>query len=76
MHLSRRVCALARGSASNSDSPQFLEPGVAFSIEPGVYLPGRFGAHVEDIIVVTNEGCRTLTGLPHELHVGEVPAGD
>jgi len=50
-----------------------LEPGMAFSIEPGVYLPGRFGVRVENIVVVTDEGCRTLTGLPHALHVVEAP---
>lgn len=33
-----------------------LEPGMAFSIEPGVYLPGRFGVRIEDIVVVGDEG--------------------
>ena len=31
-----------------------LKPGMAFSIEPGIYLPGRFGARIEDIVVVTD----------------------
>jgi Xaa-Pro aminopeptidase len=45
-------------------SPRVLEPGMAFSVEPGIYLPGRFGARIEDIAVVTeNAGERlNLTG--------------
>ena len=33
-----------------------LEPGMAFSIEPGVYLPGRFGVRIEDIAVIGDDG--------------------
>ena len=35
-----------------------LEPGMCFSIEPGVYLPGRFGVRIEDIVTVTAEAAR------------------
>jgi len=48
-------------------SEQVLEEGMVFSIEPGVYLPGEFGIRIEDIVVVTSDGVRTLTGFPHEL---------
>jgi Xaa-Pro aminopeptidase len=37
-----------------------LEPGMAFSIEPGIYLPGRHGARIEDIVVCTQEGGERL----------------
>ncbi|HWB73243.1 MAG TPA: Xaa-Pro peptidase family protein [Egibacteraceae bacterium] len=40
-----------------------LEPGMAFSIEPGVYLPQRFGMRIEDIVVVSDEGCERLNRL-------------
>ncbi|MDQ3760937.1 MAG: Xaa-Pro peptidase family protein [Actinomycetota bacterium] len=46
-----------------------LEPGMAFSIEPGVYLPGRWGARIEDIVVVTENGARRLNHRPRELAV-------
>lgn len=39
------------------------EPGMCFSIEPGVYLPGETGVRVEDLVLVTAEGCRVLNHL-------------
>ena len=42
---------------------------MAFSIEPGVYLVGKFGVRIEDIVVVTQSGVRTLTGFDHALVV-------
>jgi Xaa-Pro aminopeptidase len=44
-----------------------LEPGMAFSVEPGIYLAGRCGARIEDIVVCTDEGVRTLTDGTREL---------
>ncbi|MDQ3151728.1 MAG: Xaa-Pro peptidase family protein [Actinomycetota bacterium] len=44
-----------------------LEPGMAFSVEPGIYLPGRWGARIEDIVVVTPDGVARLNHRPREL---------
>ena len=44
-----------------------LEEGMAFSIEPGVYLPGRWGARIEDIVVVTGDGVEALNRRPRGL---------
>jgi len=41
---------LVRGNAER------LEPGMAFSIEPGIYLPGRFGVRIEDIAIIAGDG--------------------
>lgn len=38
-----------------------LEEGMAFSVEPGIYLPGKFGARIEDIVTVTAEDSECLT---------------
>ena len=48
-----------------------LEEGMVFSIEPGVYFPGKFGIRIEDIVVVTTTGVRNLTGFDHALVVKE-----
>lgn len=46
-----------------------LEPGMAFSIEPGFYLEGRFGARIEDIVICTDEGVRSVNHRPHHLQI-------
>ncbi|MEU4659061.1 aminopeptidase P family protein [Streptomyces sp. NPDC023723] len=48
---------------------QPLVPGMCFSVEPGIYLPGRFGVRVEDIVTVTEEGGRRLNDTERELVV-------
>jgi Xaa-Pro aminopeptidase len=44
-----------------------LEEGMAFSVEPGVYLPGEFGVRLEEIVVVTRTGCEVLSRLPRDV---------
>ena len=46
-----------------------LRPGMAFSVEPGIYLPGRHGARIEDIVVVTDDGVESLNLTTHDLVV-------
>jgi Xaa-Pro aminopeptidase len=46
-----------------------LEVGMTFSIEPGIYLPGRWGARIEDIVVVNDSGATRLNHRPRELAV-------
>ena len=38
-----------------------LKPGMALTVEPGIYFPGRFGIRIEDVILVTKNGCEVLT---------------
>jgi Xaa-Pro aminopeptidase len=44
-----------------------LQRGMAFSIEPGFYLPGRFGARIEDVVVITDDRAERLNRRPREL---------
>jgi D-alanyl-D-alanine dipeptidase len=50
---------------------QQLRPGMCFSIEPGIYLPGRFGVRIEDIVTVTDDGGRRLNNTDRALYVVE-----
>ncbi|MGW0291295.1 aminopeptidase P family protein [Streptomyces tuirus] len=48
-----------------------LVPGMCFSVEPGIYLPGRFGVRIEDIVTVTEDGGRRLNTTARELVIVE-----
>ena len=50
---------------------QPLVPGMCFSVEPGIYLAGRFGVRIEDIVTVTADGGRRLNNTDHGLRVVE-----
>jgi Xaa-Pro dipeptidase len=48
---------------------QVLETGVVFTNEPGLYEVGNFGVRIEDVLLVTDTGCRELTSFPKELRI-------
>ena len=49
--------------------PLKVESGMCFSIEPGIYLPGEFGVRIEDLVVVTDDGCSLLNHAPKEFSI-------
>ncbi len=50
-------------------SPTVAQPGMVFSIEPGLYLPGKFGVRVEDLVLVTEDGCECLNELDRDFMI-------
>ena len=46
---------------------EVLRPGMVVTVEPGVYLPGKWGVRIEDTVVVTETGCEILTPCPKDL---------
>lgn len=52
-----------------ASSQEVLDEGMVFSIEPGIYLPGRFGIRLEDIVILRSDGPEILSELPRDLHV-------
>lgn len=53
-------------------SDTILEEGMVFSIEPGIYIPGRFGLRLEDIVVLREDGPEVLSSLPRDLYIAPV----
>ena len=53
-------------------SETVLEEGMVFSIEPGIYLPGRFGIRLEDIVILREDGPEILSSLPRDAHFVQV----
>ena len=54
-----------------ASSQEVLEEGMVFSIEPGIYLPGRFGLRLEDIVILRSDGPEILSELPRDVKVIE-----
>ncbi len=44
-----------------------LEPGMVITNEPGIYIPGDIGVRIEDLLLITENGCEPLTHTPHEI---------
>lgn len=57
------------GPRLSTTSEDELREGNVVTVEPGVYLPGRLGVRIEDLVVVTADGYRNLSGLPKDLLV-------
>jgi Xaa-Pro dipeptidase len=51
------------------DNQQLLEPGMAYTVEPGIYLPGRNGVRIEDDMLVTETGVESLSDMPRPIRV-------
>lgn len=50
-------------------SEVIAQPGMVFSVEPGIYLPGKFGVRIEDLVLVTETGCEVLNAYTKDLQV-------
>jgi len=50
-------------------SDDILAPGEVVTVEPGIYLPGKLGVRIEDLVIVTEDGLRNLSSLPKELQI-------
>ena len=50
---------------------EIAQPGMVFSVEPGIYLPGKFGVRVEDLVLVTETGCEVLNKATKEFRILE-----
>lgn len=51
----------------NAGNSEPMPVGAVCSAEPGIYLPGKFGVRIEDVTILTEDGCEDITGIPKEL---------
>lgn len=50
-----------------SENTTPLQPGMVYTVEPGIYIPDRFGVRIEDDVVVTTDGCRSISDYSRDL---------
>jgi Xaa-Pro dipeptidase len=60
------------GPYIRSGNSDILKPGMTFTIEPGIYLPGRGGVRIEDNVVITDQGLQSLSNFPRELQILDI----
>lgn len=53
----------------SASSSAICEPGMIFSIEPGIYIPQSYGVRIEDLVLVTANGCEVLNNYPKDLRI-------
>ena len=51
----------------NPSGDVVMQAGMVTSAEPGIYLPGRFGVRIEDVVIFTDDGCENITHSPKNL---------
>ncbi len=54
---------------NSAASKVVAQPGMVFSVEPGIYLPGKFGVRIEDLVLVTEDGCEVLNQASKEFRI-------
>ena len=59
--------AIHEGPRLSTASHATLEPGMVVTVEPGIYVAGRGGVRIEDLVIVTDTGAKRLTAYPKEL---------
>ena len=59
--------ATLRMQVMSGNSKAVLRAGMVITDEPGIYLPDRFGVRIEDMLLVTQEGCENFVSLPKDL---------
>lgn len=55
------------GAGASPSNPNPIPAGAVITIEPGIYIPGRFGVRIEDFVVFEENGCRNITKCPKQL---------